>query len=28
VQLSELGEDQFYRMAARRVDTTVSWQFK
>ena len=28
VQLSELGEDQFYRMPARRVDATVSWQFK
>jgi iron complex outermembrane receptor protein len=28
VQLSELGEDQFYRMAARRVDASVSWQFK
>ena len=28
VQLSELGEDQFYRMTARRVDATLSWQFK
>jgi iron complex outermembrane receptor protein len=28
VQLSELGEDQFYRMPARRVDATLSWHFK
>jgi iron complex outermembrane receptor protein len=28
VQLSELGEGQFYRMVARRVYATVAWQFK
>ena len=28
VQLSELGEDQFYRMAARRVDATVTWHYR
>jgi outer membrane receptor protein involved in Fe transport len=28
VQLSELGEDSFYRMTARRVDATLSWHFK
>jgi outer membrane receptor for ferric coprogen and ferric-rhodotorulic acid len=28
VQLSELGEGQFYRMVARRVYATVGWQFK
>jgi iron complex outermembrane receptor protein len=28
VLLSELGEDQFYRMPARRVVATLSWQFK
>ena len=28
VQLSELGEGQFYRMPARRVVATLSWQFK
>ena len=27
-QLSELGEGQFYRMTARRVDATLSWQLK
>jgi outer membrane receptor protein involved in Fe transport len=28
VQLSELGEGQFYRMVARRVFATLGWQFK
>jgi iron complex outermembrane recepter protein len=28
VQLSELGEGQFYRMVARRVNAILSWQFK
>jgi hypothetical protein len=28
VQLSELGEGQFYRMPARRVDATFTWQYK
>ena len=28
VQLSELGEDQFYRMPARRIDATLTWHYK
>jgi outer membrane receptor protein involved in Fe transport len=28
VQLSELGEEQFYRMPARRVDATLTWHYK
>src|SRR5262249_18255379 len=28
VQLSELGEGQFYRLNARSVDATLSWHFK
>ena len=28
VQLSELGEGQFYRLPARRVDATVTWHYK
>jgi len=28
VQLSELGEGQFYRLPARRFDLTVSWHYK
>jgi iron complex outermembrane receptor protein len=28
VQLSELGEGQFYRMVARRANAILSWQFK
>jgi len=28
VQLSELGEGQFYRMPARRVDATLTWHYK
>jgi hypothetical protein len=28
VQLSELGEGQFYRMPARRIDATVTWHYK
>jgi outer membrane receptor protein involved in Fe transport len=28
VQLSELGEEQFYRMPARHVDATLSLHFK
>jgi outer membrane receptor protein involved in Fe transport len=28
VQLSELGEGQFYVMPARRINATVSWQYK
>src|SRR5262245_18529913 len=28
VQTSELGEGQFYRLNARRVDVGLSWQFK
>jgi iron complex outermembrane receptor protein len=28
VQLSELGEGQFYRMPARRIDARLSWQYK
>jgi len=28
VQLSELGEDQFYRLNARRVDAALTWHFK
>ena len=27
VQLSELGEGQFYRLNARRVDATLSWHY-
>ena len=27
VQLSELGEGQFYPMAARRVDAVLTWQY-
>ena len=28
VQLSELGEGQFYRMPNRRVDATLTWHYK
>jgi iron complex outermembrane receptor protein len=28
VQLSELGEEQFYRLPARRVDATWTWHYK
>jgi outer membrane receptor protein involved in Fe transport len=28
VQLSELGEGQFYRLPARRIDATVTWHYK
>jgi iron complex outermembrane recepter protein len=28
VQLSELGEGQFYRLPARRVDATLTWHYK
>jgi hypothetical protein len=28
VQLSELGEEQFYRLPARRVDATLTWEYK
>ena len=28
VQLSELGEGQFYRMPARRIDATLTWHYK
>jgi iron complex outermembrane recepter protein len=28
VQLSELGEEQFYRMPARRVNATLTWHYK
>ena len=28
VQLSELGEDQFYRMPARRIEVTLTWHYK
>jgi outer membrane receptor protein involved in Fe transport len=28
VQLSELGEGQFYRLPARRVDLTLTWHYK
>ena len=28
LQLSELGEEQFYRLPARRVDATVTWHYK
>jgi hypothetical protein len=28
VQLSELGEDQSYRMPARRIDATLTWHYK
>ena len=28
VQLSELGEGQFYRLPAHRVDATVTWHYK
>jgi hypothetical protein len=28
VQLSELGEGQFYRLLARRIDATLTWQYK
>jgi outer membrane receptor protein involved in Fe transport len=27
VQISELGEGMFYRMPARRVDATLTWQY-
>jgi len=27
VQLSELGEGQFYRMPARRIDATLTWHY-
>ena len=27
-QLSELGEGQFYRLPARRIDATVTWHYK
>jgi outer membrane receptor protein involved in Fe transport len=27
VNVSELGEEQFYRMPARRLDATVTWQY-
>src|SRR5262245_21984230 len=28
VQLSELGEGQFYRLPARRIDATLTWHYK
>jgi outer membrane receptor protein involved in Fe transport len=28
VQLSDLGEGQFYRMPARRIDATLSWHYR
>ena len=28
VQLSELGEGQFYRLPARRIDATITWHYK
>jgi len=28
VQLSELGEGQFYRLPARRVDAVLTWHFR
>jgi outer membrane receptor protein involved in Fe transport len=28
VQLSELGEEQFYRMPARRITSTLTWHYK
>ena len=28
VQPSELGEQPFYRLPARRADTTLTWQYK
>jgi iron complex outermembrane receptor protein len=28
VQLSELGEEEFYRMPARRINATVTWHYK
>ena len=28
VQLSELGEGQFYQLPARRVDATLTWHYK
>jgi hypothetical protein len=28
VQLSELGEGQFYRLPARRIDATVTWHYQ
>ena len=28
VQISELGEGQFYRMPARRIDATLTWHYK
>jgi iron complex outermembrane receptor protein len=28
VQMSELGEGQFYRMPARRIDATLTWHYK
>jgi iron complex outermembrane recepter protein len=28
VQLSELGEGQFYRLPARHVDATLTWHYK
>ena len=28
VQLSELGEGQFYRMPARRINATLTWHYK
>ena len=27
-QVSELGEGQFYRLASRRVDATLTWHYK
>jgi len=27
-QLSELGEGQFYRLPARRIDATLTWHYK
>jgi len=28
VQLSELGEEQLYRLPARRVDATLTWHYR
>jgi len=28
VQLSELGEEQFYRLPVRRVDATLTWHYR
>lgn len=28
VQLSELGEGQFYRLLARSIDATLTWHYK